>query len=238
MECIETIKGTPWTEEEIKYLEKNYEHMPAKKLSENLGRPINSVYMRANEMGLKRKYTKVWSDEDREFLRENYKTMNDDELARVLNRSKFSIKSQKSQLGLRKPKEQIYLNFEKVEKNKKNKRNLICDAQLDKSIGLIDAYRGLAMGIVRASIDDLKKDIKALKRIADRGFEKERLKEAVKKVLISEAAFFNDNFPLYLETDPKEIVLVCWDTCKADRNKYLKNNLYLIEDQLGKEFIY
>ncbi len=188
---VKKKKYTLWSEEEIKYLENNYRDMPAKKLSENLGRPINSVYIRANEMGLERK-----------------------------------------------PKEQIYLNFEKVEKNKKNKRNLICDAQLDKSIGLIDAYRGLAMGIVRASIDDLKKDIKALKRIVDRGFKKDKVEEAVKRVLISEAAFFNDNFPLYLETDPKEIVLVCWDTCKADRNKYLKNNLYLIEDQLGKEFIY
>lgn len=109
--------------------------------------------------------------------------------------------------------------------------------ELDR-IGLIDAYRGLAMAIVRVSVDDLKKDIKALKRIVDRGFKKERLKEAVKKVLISEAAFFNDNFNLYLETDPKEIVLLCWESCKADRNKYLKENLHLIEDQLGKEFIY
>lgn len=131
-----------------------------------------------------------------------------------------------------------YLNFYKIEECKKRNMHYGINSQSDKSIGKVTAYEKLAIAIVDTSIRDLKKEIRALKRVADRGFEKERLKEAVKKVLISEAAFFNDNFPLYLETDPKEIVLVCWDTCKADRNKYLKNNLYLIEDQLGKEFIY
>lgn len=89
-------------------------------------------------------------------------------------------------------------------------------------------YKNLAGAIVLASIDDLKKDIKALKTIVDRGFKKDKVEEAVKRVLISESAFFNDNFNLYLETDPKEIVLFCWDTCKADRNKYLKENLHLV----------
>ena len=121
-----------------------------------------------------------------------------------------------------------YLNFYKIEEYKKRNVHYGINSQSDKSIGKVTAYEKLAIAIVDTSIRDLKKEIRALKIIADRGFKKGKVKNALLKVLISEAAFFNDNFPMYLETDPKEIVLVCWESCKADRNKYLKENLHLV----------
>lgn len=130
-----------------------------------------------------------------------------------------------------------YLNFYKIEECKKRNIHYGINSQSDKAVGKVTAYEKLAIAIVDTSIRDLKKEIRALKRVADRGFKKERLKEAVKKVLISEAAFFNDNFPMYVEASPKEIVRLCWNSCKADRNKYLKNNLYLVNEYLNKEFV-
>ena len=183
----------------------------------------------------------VWSEEEIQFLKENVNDMSYEEMADKMTRSSMSVRLKAKRTGLvtkTKPKKKSdYLNFYKIEECKKREHHYGINSQSDKSIGKVTAYEQLAIAIVDVSINDLKKEIRALKRIADRGFKKERLKEAVKKVLISEAAFFNDNFPMYVEANPKEIVRLCWDTCKADRNKYLKDNLYLVEEYIGKEFV-
>ena len=183
----------------------------------------------------------VWSEEEIRFLKENVNDMSYEEMADKITRSPMSVRLKAKRTGLvtkTKPKKKSdYLNFYKIEECKKREYHYGINSQSDKSIGKVTAYEQLAIAIVDVSINDLKKEIRALKRIADRGFKKERLKEAVKKVLISEAAFFNDNFPMYVEANPKEIVRLCWESCKADRNKYLKDNLYLVEEYIGKEFV-
>lgn len=227
-----------WTKEEDEYLEKNCKKKSIKEMSDFLGRTANAIEARMRRNGLIKVNRVRWDREKVEFLLDNYNKMSLEEIAETIGCGEESVYMKLYGLGIKKDMHYDQLNYDVVEINRENRTFRSSDSQSDVSLGLIDAYKGLAIRIVRASIDDLKKDIRALKRIVDRGLQKDKVEEAVKKVLISEAAFFNDNFPMYVEANPKEIVRLCWDTCKADRNKYLKDNLYLIEDQLGKEFIY
>ena len=227
-----------WTKEEDEYLEKNCKEKSIKEMSDFLGRTANAIEARMRLHGLIKPTRVKWDDKKVEFLTDNYNKMSLEEIAETIGCGKEAVYMQLYGLGIKKDMHYDQLNYDVIENNRKNRTFRSSDSQSDKSLGLIDAYKGLAVGIVRVSIDDLKKDIKALKRMVDRGLQKDKVGEAVKKVLVSESALFNNNFQMYLEADPKRIVLLCWEECKTDRNRYLKDNLYLIEDQLGKEFIY
>ena len=229
-------RNTTWSEEEVKFLIDNYDKYSATEIAHKLRRSISAIYKRANDIGLKKTERitsrQPWTAEDDRYVEDNYPLASLSEMAKHLERTERAICTRASTLGVsRVCSPNVYLNFKRIEK--KRKLNSAGKTQYTTE-GCIK----LASAIVLVSIEDLKKDIRALKRVVDRGFKKGKVKNALLKVLISEAAFFNDNFPLYLETDPKEIVLMCWESCKADRDKYLKENLHLIEDQLGKEFIY
>lgn len=87
---IDIRKTVHWTEEEVKYLIKNYPKMDNILIANNLNRTVSSIRCKALMLNLK-KSAYYWNKKDEKFLKENYQYMDYNELSDKLKRSKWSI---------------------------------------------------------------------------------------------------------------------------------------------------
>lgn len=154
---INPQKRSSWSDNEIQYLKKNYNHANIEKLSIKLNRSTSSICHKAQRLQLtgekqlvRNPYAQDWSKEEEQYLIDN-KKKSIEELAKDLNRSKNSVLAKFTRLGLRKPrhkfwtkKEDLYLEKNISEKTyeemaKKLKRTPRSCAARAKRIGL-DGY--------------------------------------------------------------------------------------------------
>ena len=94
------IKIRNYANEEIKYIEDNYNNLSVKQIAEKLNKKEGSIYNAIRKLGLKKQEHKPWTDEEKIFLKENYMNMTNGEIAIKLNRTFNSISAQMDNLGL------------------------------------------------------------------------------------------------------------------------------------------
>ncbi|MFD0587833.1 homing endonuclease associated repeat-containing protein [Paenibacillus sp. GCM10027627] len=96
------IRKGDWTEEELKTLQENYEHMTITKLRENFlsSRTYSSIMSKANKLGLQSR--KKWSEAENEIMKKYYHKLLNNELKKLYlpNRSTSAIQDQAKKLNL------------------------------------------------------------------------------------------------------------------------------------------
>lgn len=78
-----------WTEDELIFLKNNYFNMTSEEISKVLGRNVNSINAKKDELGLLK--MSFWSKEEVDFLISNYKRMTYNELGKKLNKTEGSV---------------------------------------------------------------------------------------------------------------------------------------------------
>lgn len=91
-----------WTDEELAYLKDNYKKYTYPELGEQMGRPGDSVWVKAKSLGLSKERIDLWSNEEKQFLRDNYSTHTARELAEKLKRTRRATQRMIHELGLKK----------------------------------------------------------------------------------------------------------------------------------------
>lgn len=71
---------TPWTDDQIKFIQDNYLLLTNRELANALGYKLTVVRIKKAELGLKRIRMEYWSNEMTQFLIDNYKTLGDVEI--------------------------------------------------------------------------------------------------------------------------------------------------------------
>ena len=94
------IKIRNYTEEELKYIEDNYNTSTVKQIAEKLQKKESSICNAVIKLGLKKQDHRKWTDEEQRFLKANYLTMTNSEIAKHLNRTFNAISGQMDKLGL------------------------------------------------------------------------------------------------------------------------------------------
>jgi hypothetical protein len=103
-----------WTNDQLKFLKKNFYKLTNRKLADALGLKLTSVRTKCYELGLKRMELEYWTKEQVRFLRQNYKKIGDLELAEIFNQkwhkdkgwSKKHIEKKRRYLGLKRTEEE------------------------------------------------------------------------------------------------------------------------------------
>lgn len=118
------MESLKWTQNERDYLRREYPDKKAKEVSKELGRSINSVYLKANELGIESNHTsgQRWTDTEVEFLKNNYKKKSIREIADNLDRSYKAIQAKADKLDLTENRE--------VEINEKILKDLYIDEKM------------------------------------------------------------------------------------------------------------
>jgi hypothetical protein len=95
------MAGKLWGEKEITFLTENFSTLGAHICSENLGRSLKSVQVKASRLKLKTAQEKLWTQEDINILiQEVPKCISYKELSARLNRSEIAIEQKARSLGL------------------------------------------------------------------------------------------------------------------------------------------
>lgn len=94
-----TRKYFRWTEREIEFLKRNYQHGPTW-VAARLGRGVKSVQAKMYMLGLATRKLNAWRDEEIEFLVKNYGKLTREEIAKRLGRSYASVNNKITELGL------------------------------------------------------------------------------------------------------------------------------------------
>jgi len=95
--------GAPgfWSEEDTKFLKKNYKKKTYREIAETLGMTTVSVFKKAIRLGLRMRGAPVkWSEAENEYLRRNYGKLPVKEIAEKLNRSYESVITRAGLLGV------------------------------------------------------------------------------------------------------------------------------------------
>lgn len=91
-----------WTDEELKYLRKNYRRKSFKDIANHLGLCRHAVEYRANKHGLyRRSRRRIWTEQEIEYVRKNYSICTIEEIAKHLSRTKGAIMGCADRLELR-----------------------------------------------------------------------------------------------------------------------------------------
>ena len=104
--------GTPWTDEEIKYL-KGHRYESIKNIAKVLNRSESSVRNKQTILGLRKPTRKYWTKRENNFIYENIDNMTYEEMAKVLKKSIYAVKSHCMHIGL--SKNGVYLNCKSLE---------------------------------------------------------------------------------------------------------------------------
>ncbi|PJH64517.1 hypothetical protein [Salmonella enterica] len=91
-----------WTDEEHDYLKDNHNQYTYAELGEQMGRPRDSVRLKAKSLGLNKKRVGLWSNEEKQFLRDNYSAHTARMLAKKLKRTRQATQRMIRELGLKK----------------------------------------------------------------------------------------------------------------------------------------
>ena len=94
------IKIRNYTQEELEYIEKNYDNMTAQELAVKLNKSIGSINNAIRKMGLTKQSHKLWSSDEIEYLKNNYIEKTSEDIGRYLNRSVHSVNAERDRLGL------------------------------------------------------------------------------------------------------------------------------------------
>jgi hypothetical protein len=94
-----------WTDEETKYLKKNYKKKSYQVMANELGMTRFAVLQKANRLGLKVKRSpRPWTEEEDDYIRQHYRKIPSREIAETLNRPLDSIINRAGPLGISRPK--------------------------------------------------------------------------------------------------------------------------------------
>lgn len=99
------MKSAKWTDEEIRYMKKNYSSNRTEVICSQLGRSYSSVSGKAHLLGLRKPpdfLTEKWTDQDIQFLKDNFSSMTSFELAKALGKKRTIVRMKYKQLGLKK----------------------------------------------------------------------------------------------------------------------------------------
>lgn len=91
------MKTRRWTQEEVRFLKKEYDGKNAQSVGEKLDRTLRSVQTKASELGLSK--GKSWSQVEIKFLRENYLKLGAKEVAVQLGRTLSAIHTKIREIG-------------------------------------------------------------------------------------------------------------------------------------------
>ncbi|OMQ19939.1 hypothetical protein [Serratia oryzae] len=105
MKTTKRNHGSPWTLQELEYVEKHYSKMSCADIGESLGRSANAVRAIAQKLGYAPQKTPDWSDGETDILRATYGTdLEVDEICAMLPaRSAVSVVIKARKLGLTRP---------------------------------------------------------------------------------------------------------------------------------------
>ena len=93
-----------FSEEDDRFIVKNYLTMTDPQLAEKLGKPVKSIiYRRLLVLGKKKVDRRNFSKQENEFILNNYQNMTDTEIARILKRSLISVTHHRNRI-LNRPK--------------------------------------------------------------------------------------------------------------------------------------
>lgn len=93
-----TIKN--YTQDELKYIEDNYNNMTSKELSLKLNKSVGSINNATRKMGLVKQLHNKWTDQEINFLKMNYINMTSEEISNHVNHSVDAINTMRDKLGL------------------------------------------------------------------------------------------------------------------------------------------
>jgi hypothetical protein len=94
-----------WSEEQTRYLRKNYKKKPLSQIAKDLGVTKSSLFHKASRMGFRLKRSpRAWTKTEDDYIRQNYLNMLSREIGEKLDRSADVIMNRAKILGLRKVK--------------------------------------------------------------------------------------------------------------------------------------
>ena len=213
-------KMCTWTDDHSEFLIENYNRYTTVQLADLLGCSTGTIANKARLLNLSRPRLDSLG-KTAESVVKKAKKQSWGDLAKELDAPSSYV-------------EDIYLRYGGVP-------DLTCDyfetLDFDKLGGcaststFLTNYVDLACSIYISAAEDLRKSIKHLAEVVDRGDCGGSLELAVKRVLFDESAFFTDLYKATSDIDGKKIVSNCWNSVKLNRDIYLKPYLHLIEKE-------
>lgn len=96
-------KVSTWTNEEIRYLTKNYMLMTSTQLAKRLKHPPQMIRVKANSLGIRKRTQWHWTEKEIKYLRRYYKKKTIKSIAKKLGRNIIAVKRKARQTGFRPP---------------------------------------------------------------------------------------------------------------------------------------
>lgn len=94
------IKIKNYTQEELEYIQENYNNMTANELAVKLNKSIGSVNNATRKMGLIKQPHNKWTDAEIEFLKNNYINMTSEEISYHVNHTIDAVNTMRDKLKL------------------------------------------------------------------------------------------------------------------------------------------
>lgn len=94
------IKIKNYTEEELEYIQENYNNMTANELAAKLNKSIGSINNATRKMGLVKQPHNKWTDAEIEFLKNNYINMTSEEISCYINHTVDAVNTMRDKLNL------------------------------------------------------------------------------------------------------------------------------------------
>lgn len=94
------IKIKNYTQEELEYIQENYNNMTANELAVKLNKPIGSINNATRKMGLIKQPHSKWTDKEIEFLKSNYINMTSEEISSYVNHTVDAVNTMRDRLNL------------------------------------------------------------------------------------------------------------------------------------------
>lgn len=89
-----------YTEDEIKYIQDNFENMTIKQIAFNLNKKDSSIYNVVRKLGLVKQEHNKWTDEEIDFLKNNYINMTSEEISHYVKHTVDAINTMRDKLNL------------------------------------------------------------------------------------------------------------------------------------------
>ncbi len=96
-------KVSTWTNEEIRYLTKNYRLMTSTQLAKHIKHPPQMIRVKANSLGIRKRNQWHWTEKEIKYLRRHYKKKTVKSIAKKLGRNIIAVKLKARQTGFRPP---------------------------------------------------------------------------------------------------------------------------------------
>ena len=94
------VKIKNYTNEDLDFIQNNYQNITVKQLAAKLGKTESSIYNAVQKLGLKKQKHKPWTEAENDFLIQNYMSMSAKDMAIQLRRTYASVNTQLARLNL------------------------------------------------------------------------------------------------------------------------------------------